>query len=597
MSERFIGIDLGTTNSCVATFENGEPVVIPVKGARTIPSIAAITASGRRLVGALAKRQLVTNPDGTVHSAKRIIGRAFQHPVVELAKQRLPYKIVPGPTGDARIQVHDHVYAVPEISAIVLRECKQAAEAHFGKPVDKAVITVPAYFNDGQRQATKDAGKIAGLDVLRIISEPTSAALAYGLNKKGRDKTRVAVFDLGGGTFDISVLDISGSTFEVVATAGDTYLGGDDFDQRIVEWVFAQLWTEHGVDARHDPMVVQRVRDAAEKAKIELSTSDSTDIQLPFLFSIAKPEGRVSINFDRTISRAHFESLTDDLTKKSVEITHKLLEESKIPLRTIDEVVLVGGMTRMPKVRLAAGDYFGIQPAWGVNPDEVVALGAAVQAQALVGGSGELLLLDVTPHALGIMIAGGFFRALVPANSTVPTSASHVFTTVQDNQTTVKIVVLQGQNQMAAQNELLGEFTLTNLPPGPRGSVQIEVSFEISAEGIVYVSGTNLATGDAQSIEVAANDKLTEAELQAIIREQLNYAVDDVDEVSALLNEVERMMPAARTALGNATILERTDAFLAQTRKLVGAGDKVGLEQAKEQLVKVKTLFQGLTQR
>ncbi|MBI1949022.1 MAG: molecular chaperone DnaK [Deltaproteobacteria bacterium] len=608
MSERVIGIDLGTTNSCVATVEGGEPRVIPVKGKQTTPSMVAITASGRRIVGALAKRQMVTNATGTVHSAKRIIGRPFHHEAVKAAMTRLPYQVVPGQTGDARIGLFDKVYTVPEISALVLKEMKEAAEAHFGAPVDKAVITVPAYFNDGQRQATKDAGRIAGLDVLRIISEPTAAALAYGHNKH-KEKTRVAVFDLGGGTFDVSVLDISGGTFEVVATSGDTYLGGDDFDQRIVDWLLSELKREHGVDPRGDVMVLQRMRDAAEKAKIELSLAASTTIGLPFLYTVTRPEGRVPVHLERTLTRAGLEQLVADLIKRSIDITAKLLEDAKIPLRQIGEVVLVGGMTHMPAVKHAVNEFFGITPAWNVNPDEVVALGAAVQASALMetagGGNPDLLLLDVTPHNLGIMIAGGYFRALIPANSTVPTCATHVFSTVQDQQTSVKIVVLQGASDVAANNELLGEFTLSNLPAKQRGGVEIEVTFDISAEGIVCVSGRNLETGAEQSIEVTANDKLSEAELQRIIRESNRFAVADkgreeelIKTTASLVADVERLLPNAIVALSvtgrDQEVVQKAQAFLAQTRRAAQARDLAALDAAQEQLTRMRMLFDGL---
>ena len=608
MSERVIGIDLGTTNTCVATMEGGEPVIITARGQRTTPSIVGVTETGRRIVGHMAKRQMMTNPTCTVHSAKRIIGRPFHHATVKKAQARLPYQIVSGPTGDARIALRDKVYSVPELSALVIHEMKAAAEAHFNAPVEKAVITVPAYFNDGQRQATKDAGRIAGLDVLRIISEPTSAALAYGFNKK-KEKTRVVVFDLGGGTFDVSVLDIVGGTFEVIATSGDTYLGGDDFDLRIVDWLLAEMKKEHGVEPRTDTMVAQRLRDTAEKAKIALSTDTAAAINLPFLYSLPKHDGRVPIHLERTLTREALDQMVADLVKRSQEITVKMLDDANIPTRQIDEVVLVGGMTRMPAIKQAAREVFGLEPAWGVNPDEVVALGAAVQAQALAdaatGGNPDLLLLDVTPHSLGIMIAGGYFRALIPANSTVPTSATHVFTTVTDNQPTVKIVVMQGESQVAAQNELLGEFTITGLPPGPRGSVEIEVSFDISAEGIVFVSGKNLATGAEQSIEVTANDKLSEGELQRIIRENNKFALMDKEQADAVMKsaaqlilDVDQLLPKARIALiatgRDQEVVQKAQAFVEQARRAVLARDYQQLDAAHEQLQRMRTLFDAL---
>jgi molecular chaperone DnaK len=606
VNERVIGIDLGTTNSCVASVDNGVAVVIPCKGHATTPSIVAITASGRRLVGHIAKRQASTNPTGTIHSAKRIIGRAFAHPTVKQAQERLAYQIVAGATGDARLEVNKKHYAVPEISATILRELKEAAELHFGgTAIEKAVITVPAYFNDGQRQATKDAGRIAGLDVLRIISEPTAAALAHGMNAH-KEKTRVVVFDLGGGTFDVSVLDIVGGAFEVIATSGDTYLGGDDFDLRVVDWLFAELKREHKSDARGDIMVLQRLRDTAEKAKIALSTDASHEINLPFLFSMMTPTGRVPIHLVRTLTREQLETLVADLVRRCIEITAAMLDQAKIALHQVNEIVLVGGMTRMPAVRAAVRQYFGMEPARNVNPDEVVALGAAIHANALMhasaGANPSLLLLDVTPHNLGIMIAGGYFRTLVPANSTVPTSATHVFATAQDNQTAVKIVVMQGAHEVANKNEVLGEFMLSKLPAGPRGAVQIEVTFDISAEGIVFVSGTNLATGEEASVEVTANERLAEAELEQLVRENNRFGVTDAGQtdelvraVTALMGDVERLMPRAREALSTSghdqSMLQKTQQFLVHTAAAVKARDSAALDASREQLTLVRTLL------
>jgi molecular chaperone DnaK len=607
VAERVIGIDLGTTNSCVATVEGGAPKVIANRGSyKTTPSIVAVAESGRRLVGHIAKRQAITNAVNTVYAAKRLIGRKYAHPVVQQARQVLPYALVEGQTGDVRIELREKQYSVPEISAMVLSEMKKVAEEYFGGPVDKAVITIPAYFNDGQRQATKDAGKIAGLDVIRIINEPTAAALAYGFKKNVRKK--VAVYDLGGGTFDISVLDIADGVFEVLATAGDTYLGGEDFDQRIVEWLVFGFAKEHKVDLRTDVMALQRLRDAAEKAKMELSVTTSTEVNLPFIMSTGKAD---ALHLQRTLPREKLEEMCGDLIERTVEICDRMLKEAKIRKDEIQEVILVGGMTRMPKVQDAVRSYFGLEPAKSVHPDEVVALGAAVQAAALIQtGTGEqpdLLLLDVTPHNLGIMIAGGYVRTLIPANSTVPTSATEIFTTVRDDQTTVKIMVLQGDHEVAAQNELLGEFLLTGLPKATRGAVEIDVKFDISPDGIVSVSARDKATGLEQSIQVTATNKLSEDEMKKIIQENEKFAVaekaaEDFQELRTeterLVRDIERLMPTVKDVIGASDFgedaLKKATLVLERAKRAIAMQDVEALRGGREQLDRTLVMFKGV---
>jgi molecular chaperone DnaK len=612
MTDRYIGIDLGTTNSCVATVEDGVPTVIANKGGyKTTPSMVAITESGRRLVGHIAKRQAITNAQNTVYAAKRMIGRKWSHPSVEPARQVYPYKIVEGDHGDVRIELRDKTYAIPEISAMVLSEMKRIAEEHFGGPVTKAVITLPAYFNDGQRQATKDAGRIAGLDVIRVINEPTAAALAYGFKKN--IQKRVAVYDLGGGTFDISVLDIHEGVFEVLATAGDTYLGGEDFDQRIVDWMVRDFVKEHKIDLRTDVMALQRLRDAAENAKMQLSAAASTDINLPFIITA---EGKQdALHLQRTLTREQLESLTADLVKRSIAICERMLDDAKIKKDDINEVILVGGMTRMPSVQAAVKAFFGLEPAKSVHPDEVVALGAAVQAAALIGAATEeekpaMLLLDVTPHHLGIMIAGGYFNVLIPANSTVPTSATHTFTTVRDDQTTVKIVVLQGDSRVAQENELLGEFLLTDLAAGPRGTVEIDVRFDISSDGIVSVAAKDKSTGREQSIQVTASSRMSEDELKEIMSSNDEFAVAEknIEKFQALKNEVERslrdidrLLPTVRDFIGASALgveaLKKIDAVKDRARSAIQAEDLGALEAVHEPLDRAVTMLKGVAER
>ncbi len=517
-----IGIDLGTTNSVVAVVVGGEPVVIPnQEGQRTTPSVVAFTDKGERLVGQVAKRQAITNPENTIFSIKRLMGRKYNSPEVQEAKKRLPYKIVEAPNGDAHVEIQGKRYSPPEISAMILQKLKQAAEDYLGEPVTEAVITVPAYFDDSQRQATKDAGRIAGLNVLRIINEPTAAALAYGLDKKKEEK--IAVYDLGGGTFDISILEIGEGVIEVKATNGDTYLGGDDFDIRIMDWLIEEFKKQEGIDLRKDRMALQRLKEAAERAKIELSSAMETEINLPFITADASGPKHLLMK----LSRAKLEQLVDDLIQKSIEPCKKALADAGLSTSQIDEVILVGGQTRTPKVQKVVQEYFGKEPHKGVNPDEVVAVGAAIQAAILKGEVKEVLLLDVTPLSLGIETLGGVFTKIIERNTTIPTKKSQIFTTAADNQTAVTIKVYQGEREMAADNKLLGVFELVGIPPAPRGIPQIEVTFDIDANGILHVSAKDLATGKEQSIRITASSGLTEEEIKKMIREAEAHADED----------------------------------------------------------------------
>ncbi|WP_353684060.1 molecular chaperone DnaK [Thermodesulfovibrio sp. 3907-1M] len=517
-----IGIDLGTTNSVVAVVIGGEPVVIPnQEGQRTTPSVVAFTDKGERLVGQVAKRQAITNPENTIFSIKRLMGRKYNSPEVQEAKKRLPYKIVEAPNGDAHVEIMGKRYSPPEISAMILQKLKQAAEDYLGEPVTEAVITVPAYFDDSQRQATKDAGRIAGLNVLRIINEPTAAALAYGLDKKKEEK--IAVYDLGGGTFDISILEIGEGVIEVKATNGDTYLGGDDFDIRIMDWLIEEFKKQEGIDLRKDRMALQRLKEAAERAKIELSSAMETEINLPFITADASGPKHLLMK----LTRAKLEQLVDDLIQKSLEPCRKALADAGLSQSQIDEVILVGGQTRTPKVQKVVQDFFGKEPHKGVNPDEVVAIGAAIQAAILKGEVKEVLLLDVTPLSLGIETLGGVFTKIIERNTTIPTRKSQIFTTAADNQTAVTIKVYQGEREMAADNKLLGVFELVGIPPAPRGIPQIEVTFDIDANGILHVSAKDLATGKEQSIRITASSGLTEEEIKRMIREAEAHAEED----------------------------------------------------------------------
>ncbi|WP_456386115.1 molecular chaperone DnaK [Desulfolithobacter sp.] len=519
---KIIGIDLGTTNSCVAVMEGGEPKVIEnTEGNRTTPSVVAFADNGERLVGQVAKRQAVTNPNRTLFAIKRLIGRKYSDPEVQKSIEISPFKIVEASNGDAAVEVDGKVYSPAEISAMILGKLKKDAEEYFGEPVTDAVITVPAYFNDSQRQATKDAGKIAGLDVKRIINEPTAASLAYGLDKKGEEK--IAVFDLGGGTFDVSILEIGDGVFEVKSTNGDTFLGGEDFDMRIVNWLADEFKRDQGVDLRNDNMALQRLKEEAEKAKKELSTAMETDINLPFI--TADATGPKHLNMKLT--RAKLESLVEDLIERTEGPCRTALQDAGLSASDIDEVILVGGMTRMPKVQEKVKEIFGKEPHKGVNPDEVVAIGAAIQAGVLKGDVKDVLLLDVTPLSLGIETMGGVMTKLIEKNTTVPTKKSQIFSTAADNQPAVSIHVLQGEREMAADNKTIGRFELTDIPPAPRGVPQIEVTFDLDANGILHVSAKDLGTGKEQSIRITASSGLTEEEIERMKKDAELHAEED----------------------------------------------------------------------
>ena len=519
---KVIGIDLGTTNSCVAIMEGGDSVVIAnAEGSRTTPSIVAFTDKGERLVGQIAKRQAITNPDNTIFAVKRLIGRKYDSGEVQRDVKVLPYQIVKAQNGDAHVMVRGQAYSPSEISSMILTKMKQTAEDYLGEKVTEAVITVPAYFNDSQRQATKDAGRIAGLNVLRIINEPTAASLAFGVDKKGDKK--IAVFDLGGGTFDISVLEIGEGVFEVKSTNGDTHLGGEDFDLRVVDYLANEFKKDQGIDLRTDKMALQRLKEAAEKAKMELSSSQETDINLPFI--TADATGPKHLNMKLT--RAKLEALVDDLIEKVVAPCSMAIKDSGIKTSDLDEVILVGGMTRMPKVQQKVKEIFGKEPSKNVNPDEVVAVGAAIQAGVLKGEVKDVLLLDVTPLSLGIETLGGVFTKLIEKNTTIPTRKSQIFSTAADNQPAVEIHVLQGEREMAASNKTLGRFQLVGIPPAPRGLPQIEVTFDIDANGIVNVSAKDLGTNKEQSIRITASSGLSEQEIQNLVKDAELHAEED----------------------------------------------------------------------
>ena len=563
---KIIGIDLGTTNSCVAVMEGGDPKVITnEEGGRTTPSVVAFEANGNVLVGQQARRQAITNPENTIFSAKRFIGRRYDE--VERERARVPFNVVRAENGDVAIGVRDKVYPPPEISARVLMKLKKAAEDFLGETVSEAVITVPAYFNDSQRQATKDAGRIAGLEVKRIVNEPTAAALAYGFGK-GKDKDQViAVYDLGGGTFDISILEVAENVVEVISTNGDTQLGGDDFDDRIITWLLEQFKADTGIDLAGDKLVMQRLKDAAEKAKIELSNKPETEVNLPFLTADASGPKHMQV----TLSRAKFEAMVDDLIARSIEPLKKALADAKRTPADIDEVLLVGGSTRIPKVQERVKEFFGKEPGKGVNPDEVVALGAAVQAGVLAGDVQDIVLVDVTPLSLGIETLGGVMTTLIPRNTTIPTRKSEIFTTAADNQSSVEVHVCQGERSMAGDNRTLGKFSLVGIPPAPRGVPQVEVTFDIDANGIVNVSAKDKATGKEQKITITASSGLNENEIQQMVDDAAKFEEDD---------------KKRREAVENRNTLE---AMVIQTEKLLTeSGDKIPDEAKSEVEAAVK---------
>jgi len=561
---KVIGIDLGTTNSCVAVMEGKTPRVIEnAEGMRTTPSIVAFTDEGERLVGQPAKRQAVTNPERTIFAVKRLIGRRYDDPMVEKDKKLVPYKIIRASNGDAWVEVEGKSYSPSQISAFVLQKMKETAEAYLGQKVEQAVITVPAYFNDAQRQATKDAGRIAGLEVLRIINEPTAAALAYGLDKK--QSGTIAVYDLGGGTFDISILEIGDGVFEVKSTNGDTFLGGEDFDMRLVNYLADEFQKEQGIDLRRDKLALQRLKEAAEKAKIELSSTTQTEINLPFITADASGPKHLTMK----LTRAKFEALVDDLIQKTIEPCRLALKDAGLSPGNIDEVVLVGGMTRMPKVQEVVKQLFGREPHKGVNPDEVVAVGAAIQAGVLQGDVKDVLLLDVTPLSLGIETLGGVFTRIIERNTTIPTKKSQVFSTAENNQTAVTIRVFQGEREMAADNKLLGQFDLVGIPPAPRGVPQIEVTFDIDANGIVNVSAKDKATGKEQQIRIQASGGLTEADIQRMIKDAETHAEED---------KKRRALAEAKNHAD--ALIHSTEKSLAEYGAKVGEGERRAIENA-----------------
>jgi molecular chaperone DnaK len=599
---KVIGIDLGTTNSCVAVMDGKTPKVIEnAEGMRTTPSIVAFSDDGERLVGQPAKRQAVTNPERTFFAVKRLVGRRYDDPMVEKDKKLVPYKIIKASNGDAWVEADGKTYSPSQISAFILQKMKETAEAHLGQKVDQAVITVPAYFNDAQRQATKDAGKIAGLEVLRIINEPTAAALAYGLDKSKAGT--IAVYDLGGGTFDVSILEIGDGVFEVKSTNGDTFLGGEDFDMRLVSYLADEFQKEQGINLRNDKLALQRLKEAAEKAKIELSSTTQTEINLPFITADQSGPKHLTMK----LTRAKFEALVDDLIQKTIEPCRKALKDAGLTAGEIGEVVLVGGMTRMPKVQEVVKQLFGKEPHKGVNPDEVVAIGAAIQAGVLQGDVKDVLLLDVTPLSLGIETLGGVFTRIIDRNTTIPTKKSQVFSTAEDNQSAVTIRVFQGEREMAADNKVLGQFDLMGIPPSPRGMPQIEVTFDIDANGIVNVSAKDKATGKEQQIRIQASGGLSEADIQKMVKDaeanaaedkKRREAVDAKNHADALVHSTEkalaehgskvadterRSIEDAVSDLKEALKGDDAEAIKAKTNTLAQASMKLGEAMYKQQ--------------
>jgi molecular chaperone DnaK len=598
---KIIGIDLGTTNSVVAVMEGDSPTVIAnPEGSRTTPSVVAFTKSGERLVGQVAKRQAVTNPENTIYSIKRFMGRKFSE-ITEESKM-VPYKVVEAQNGDVRVDVEGKLLSPPEISAMILQKMKDAAEQYLGEKVTRAVITVPAYFNDAQRQATKDAGKIAGLEVMRIVNEPTAAALAYGLDKK-KDET-IAVYDFGGGTFDISILEVGEGVVEVKATNGDTHLGGDNLDQRIIDWIIAEFKKDQGIDLSRDKMALQRLKEAAEKAKMELSTTLETEINLPFVTADATGPKHLSLK----LTRSKFEQLVGDLLERSMGPVRQCLKDAGLPPDRIDEVVLVGGSTRIPRVQQMVKEFFGKEPHKGVNPDEVVAVGAAVQAGVLSGDVKDLLLLDVTPLSLGIETLGGVFTKLIERNTTIPTRKTEVFSTASDNQHSVEVHVLQGERPMAAANRTLGKFQLSGIPPAPRGVPQIEVTFDIDANGIVNVSAKDRATGKSQAITITSSSGLAKEEVDRMVKEAQSHAEEDrvrQEEIEArnradqLIYTTEKVLKENRDKVPAAEA-EAVEKALADARKAAESGDKARIDASLQELTRVshrltEVLYQSAT--
>jgi molecular chaperone DnaK len=583
---KVIGIDLGTTNSCVAVMEGGKPKVIEnSEGARTTPSTVAFTKDGERLIGQPAKRQAVTNPDNTIFAVKRLIGRRFDDPITKKDTELVPYKIVKGANGDAWVEAGGKDYSPSQISAFILQKMKETAEAYLGETVTQAVITVPAYFNDAQRQATKDAGQIAGLEVLRIINEPTAAALAYGLEKE--DGKTIAVYDLGGGTFDVSILEIGDGVFEVKSTNGDTFLGGEDFDARIVNWLADKFKAKENIDLRTDRLALQRLKEAAEKAKIELSSAASTEINQPFITARMEGGATTPLHLVETITRADLEKLVEDLIERTIEPCKKALKDAGIDAKDIADVVLVGGQTRMPRVRERVKEFFGREPHTGVNPDEVVAMGAAIQAGVLQGDVKDVLLLDVTPLSLGIETLGGVFTRMIDRNTTIPTKKSQVFSTAEDNQNAVTIRVFQGEREMAADNKMLGQFDLVGIPPAPRGVPQIEVTFDIDANGIVNVSAKDKGTGKEQQIRIQASGGLADSDIERMVKEAEQFADEDKkrragaeakNNAESLIHSTEKQL-AEHGDKVSGEVKEEIEKALAEAKTAVEGGDTDDIQQ------------------
>jgi len=572
-----IGIDLGTTNSCVAVYKDGQPVVIPNKGGyKTTPSIVAISDNDKRLVGHIAKRQAITNAEHTIYAAKRLIGRRYDSEIVERVRNAVPYKLVQGPNGDVRVELRGRVYSIPEISSMILQEMKLVAESMLNEPVSKAVITVPAYFNDAQRQATRDAGTIAGLEVEAIINEPTAAALAYGYGKN--INRRVAVYDIGGGTFDISIVDVAGENFKVISTAGDSFLGGEDIDNRIMDYCISTFMQENGIDLRQDAVAIQRLKEAAEKAKCDLSILTSTEISIPFITTDSKNN---PLHLKVTITRDFLEEVSKSIIEKTFSICDIALKSANIVKSTIKDVLLVGGQSRMPMVARMVKEYFGIDPSKRIHPDEAVAIGAAIKGFMLQNTKSQAKLVDVTSHSLGIMVAGGYFNPLIERNTAVPTKKAKVFTTVKDNQEQVKIIVLQGESKRCEENELLGEFILNGLRKGPRGSVEIEVTFEINSDGIVLVSAKDMKTGFKQEITVTATSGLTEEEIQKMAEENRDYLLETKtsEDFEKCRYEAKKLMEEVESIISRLMNTMSQDEFFKELLNKV-ARSKEGIEKA-----------------